>query len=88
MVPRKPKKVPKLVPYDSRRERPQLAQSCTKDQSLKVAKAPKKTHRFALTAFSLRQKMKEAPPGFEPGHNGFAIRSLSHLGTAPCRQVT
>ena len=25
----------------------------------------------------------EAPPGFEPGDDGFAIRCLSHLATAP-----
>ena len=29
-----------------------------------------------------RQKPK-APPGFEPGYNGFAIRCLSRLATAP-----
>ena len=29
------------------------------------------------------KKAKEARPGLEPGHNGFAIRPLSHLGTAP-----
>lgn len=25
----------------------------------------------------------EAPPGFEPGHEGFANLSLNHLGMAP-----
>jgi hypothetical protein len=29
------------------------------------------------------KKVKEARPGLEPGNNGFAIRPLSHLGTAP-----
>ena len=27
----------------------------------------------------------EAPPGFEPGHEGFANLSLNHLGMAPVR---
>ena len=26
----------------------------------------------------------EAAAGFEPAHNGFAVRSLNHLGTPPC----
>ena len=26
---------------------------------------------------------EEAPPGFEPGNRGFAIRCLSRLATAP-----
>ena len=25
----------------------------------------------------------EAAAGFEPAHNGFAVRSLNHLGTPP-----
>ncbi len=29
------------------------------------------------------QGSKQAPSGFEPLHDGFAIHSLSHLGTAP-----
>jgi hypothetical protein len=30
----------------------------------------------------------EAAAGFEPAHNGFAVRSLNHLGTPPCLEVT
>ena len=30
----------------------------------------------------------EAAAGFEPAHNGFAVRSLNHLGTPPCRGRT
>ena len=28
-------------------------------------------------------KEMEAAAGFEPAHNGFAVRSLNHLGTPP-----
>ena len=31
---------------------------------------------------------EEAPPGFEPGYGGFAIRCLSRLATAPHRSRT
>src|SRR2546421_1247212 len=30
----------------------------------------------------------EAAAGFEPAHNGFAVRSLNHLGTPPYRGRT
>ena len=30
----------------------------------------------------------EAAAGFEPAHNGFAVRSLNHLGTPPCPERT
>jgi hypothetical protein len=30
----------------------------------------------------------EAAAGFEPAHNGFAVRSLNHLGTPPCLERT
>jgi hypothetical protein len=36
-----------------------------------------------LTDNGLGPESLEAPGGFEPPRDGFAIRSLSHLGTAP-----
>ena len=32
---------------------------------------------------SARREGMEAAAGFEPAHNGFAVRSLNHLGTPP-----
>ena len=46
-------------------------------------RAHEKTAREQMIARCGFGVLQEAPPGFEPGNDGFAIRCLSHLATAP-----
>jgi hypothetical protein len=39
--------------------------------------------KYRESDLSTLRKNVEAAAGFEPAHNGFAVRSLNHLGTPP-----
>src|SRR5205814_771683 len=48
------------------------------------AAAAKLKHSAAVSTGCVTNEGMEAAAGFEPAHNGFAVRSLNHLGTPPC----
>src|SRR5262249_44730909 len=54
----------------------------------RVTPAKARSRRLDDRTAATRDESMEAAAGFEPAHNGFAVRSLNHLGTPPCSEKT